>query len=63
MQSPPRDEIHGDEDDDFQLKTTPHKGYVQDPTIQHTNDPPVKSTITHHPPTPNDPETSKQKEY
>ena len=33
MFSPARDELHGDEDDDFQPKITPTKGYIQDPTI------------------------------
>ena len=31
--SPPRDNLHGDEDDDFQPNQTPTKRYSQDPTM------------------------------
>ena len=61
--SPPRDEFHGDEDDDFQTTKTPNKGYVQDPTMQHTKDPTIKSTINSYPPNPNNPEFSNQNNY
>ena len=63
MSSPPRDKLHGDEDDDFQLKIMPNKGYAQNPTTQHTNDPSIRSTSTYHPPKPNDPELSNQNNY
>ena len=61
--SPQRDDLHGDEDDDFQPKPTPTKRSSQDPNITFVNDPPIETTINSFPFGPNNLEISNQNNY
>ena len=63
MLSPPRDNLHGDEDSDFQPKQTPPKGFNQDLMMQQNNDSSKNSTNTSYYSDQNIPEVSKQNNY